>query len=80
MSEEKKTGEAVRDVKASEIPGTTEKKPVPAGKKEVAIHAGNITVVQTQILSDVSASLAIIAGCCKIWLKENPPKEEKPNG
>lgn len=83
MSEEKKTGEPVRDMNQGELSPakpTTENKPVPKGKKEVQIHAGNISVVQTQILSDMSASLAVIAGVCRIWLKENTPKKEPANG
>ena len=80
MTEEKKTGKAVRDLKGGEVPGTTDKKPVPDGKKQVQIHAGNVPVVSCQLLSEMNVSLAVIARCCSIWLKENPPKKDKPNG
>jgi hypothetical protein len=77
MTENKPTGTPVRDMKGTSVPGTTEKKPAPAGKKQVQIHAGNLGVVQTQLLSEINQSLTTIAACCKIWLKENPPSGEK---
>jgi hypothetical protein len=76
MTENKPTGNAVRDTKG----GTTGKKPAPGDKKQVQIHAGNLGVVQTQLLSEINQSLAVLAACCKIWFKENPPKQEKNNG
>ena len=72
MTEEKKTGDAVRDVKKSELPGTTEKKPAPEGKKQVQIHAGNIGVVQTQLMSEMNTNIARIARCLEIMVKEMP--------
>jgi hypothetical protein len=73
MTEKKPTGKAVRDVK-----GAAEKPPVP-GKKQVQIHAGNLGVVQTQLLGEINESLAKIAAVMLLWLKENPPKQEKNN-
>jgi len=73
MSEEKKpTGKAVRDVK-----GAAENTPAPAEKKQIQIHAGNLGVVQTQLLSEINTNLSILASCARIWLKENPPKGDK---
>jgi len=67
MNKEKKTGEAVRDMKESKVPGTTDKKPA---QKQVQIHAGNLGVVQTQLLSEINTNLGRIAKCLEIWLKE----------
>lgn len=79
MTDEKQpTGTAVRDMKVSEVPGTaTEKQPVPAappGKKMQQIHAGNVEVVKTQLMSEMNVNLGRIAKCFEIFLKENAPK------
>ena len=66
MSDVKPTGDAVRDMK-----GTTENKPAPAEQKKVQIHAGNLGVVQTQLLSEVNTNLARIAKTLEIMLKES---------
>ena len=70
MSEKKPTGKAVRDMKA------TEKKPAPAEPTNIQIHAGNLGVVQTKLLSELNQNLARIARVLEIFLKENPPTKE----
>ena len=71
----KPTGNAVHDTQKM-----TDNPPAPAKQKQIQIHAGNLGVVQTQLLGEINQSLARIAAVLTLWLKENPPKQEKDNG
>lgn len=50
---EKSTPNAVRDVKATEVPGSP--------TQQVQIHAGNTTVLTVQLLGQIAKSLEKIA-------------------
>jgi len=75
MSEEKKTGEPVRDLKGGTLAPATENKPAPKKSEQVQVHAGNIGPLSVHFLGEIAKNTARIAKCMEITLKEN-----KPNG
>ena len=54
---DEKTGKDVRDTKGGEIPGSDKSK-VPT---QVQVHAGNISVLTIQFMSEISQKLGRIA-------------------
>ena len=55
----------------TEVPAKTTPTP---GTKEIQIHAGNIGVVQTRLLSELNQNIARIARCAEIFIKQTFPK------
>ncbi len=67
MSDTPVKKDAVLDKEKTNVPAKTPAKPE---SKQVQIHAGNVPVVQTQLLSELNVNIARIARCLEIFVKE----------
>ena len=65
----------VLDKEKTEVPAKTNTE---QGTKEIQIHAGNIGVVQTRLLSELNQNIARLARCAEIFIKQTFPNVIKP--